>query len=81
MMPVDEDDLLEEEKVAFAALRAAKNAKARELDTAAYHIAQNRALCEIVRRLPSTLDELMDCWGMGPAKVEAYGNPYNCRDS
>ncbi len=41
-MPVDEDELLDEEKIAFAALRAAKNCKARELDTAAYHIAQNR---------------------------------------
>ena len=59
VMPTEETDLLDGEKQAYAALRAAKNAQAREEDTAAYHIAQNRSLCELVRRVPTTAAELL----------------------
>lgn len=67
--PLDADDLIDEERKAYEILRAAKNARARELDTSAYHIAQNRALYEIVRKVPKDLRELGECWGMGPYKV------------
>ena len=47
-MPASESELLDGEREAYAALRAAKNARAGEEGTAAYHIAQNRTLCELV---------------------------------
>ena len=74
VMPRGPEDLLEGEQAAFQAVRAAKTAKARELDTAGYHIAQIRALCELVRRLPANKAELEECWGFGPSKVDAYGD-------
>ena len=48
-MPASESELLDGEREAYAALRAAKNVRAGEEGTAAYHIAQNRTLCELVR--------------------------------
>jgi hypothetical protein len=72
-MPEGPDDLLPEEQAAFVAVRAAKAAKARELDTAGYNVAQLRALCELVRRTPTTLEGLEECWGFGPAKCANYG--------
>ena len=41
-MPASESELLDGEREAYAALRAAKNARAGEEGTAAYHIAQVR---------------------------------------
>ena len=57
----------------YAELRAEKNSIARELETAAYHVAQNRALMSMARAVPVSLEELLDCWGWGEAKVAAHG--------
>jgi len=57
----------------FAELRAEKNVIARELQTAAYHVAQNRALMSMARAVPASLEELLGCWGWGEAKVAAHG--------
>ena len=46
---------------------------ARELDTAAYHVSQNRALMSMVRRLPTTPAELVECWGWGETKASRHG--------
>ena len=74
-MPASESDLLDCEREAYAALRAAKNARAGAEGTAAYHIAQNRTLCELVRRVPTTADELQACWGFGGGggRLERHG--------
>ena len=74
-MPASESDLLDCEREAYAALRAAKNARAGAEGTAAYHIAQNRTLCELVRRVPTTADELQACWGFGSegGRLERHG--------
>lgn len=71
--PVTEDDLHPNERTVYAVLRDEKNQMARELDTAAYHVAQNRALMTMVRRVPTSASELLDCWGWGEAKVHSFG--------
>lgn len=72
--PKDEDLLFSDERKVYALLREEKNVMARELDTAAYHVAQNRALMAMVRCVPRTPEELLDCWGWGEAKVSAHGD-------
>ena len=74
-MPEGEDDLLEGEREAFAALREVKRAKASELQIEGYKIAQHRSLCEVVRRRVASLDELRECWGFGGSgvRVQKYG--------
>ena len=72
--PQSEGGLHVEERVAYASLRAEKNRIARELDTAAYHVAQNRALMAMVRCLPETREALLDCWGWGEAKTREHGD-------
>ena len=57
----------------YEELRDEKNAIARELDTAAYHVSQNRALMSMVRRLPTTPAELVECWGWGETKASRHG--------
>ncbi|KAL3906998.1 MAG: hypothetical protein SGPRY_010339, partial [Prymnesium sp.] len=64
-MPRCADDLLPAERPAFDALRAAKWRRAKELEVAGYHVAQLRSLCEMVRCLPTTCDELREVWGFG----------------
>ena len=59
----------------FELLRVEKNRIARQVDTAAYHVAQNRALMAMVRCAPASTSELLECWGWGEAKVERYGEP------
>ena len=75
-MPEGEDELLEGERSAFNALREAKRAKASELQIEGYKIAQHRTLCEMARRLPSTLEELSECWGFGGTgvRLNKYGD-------
>lgn len=75
-MPTDPRELDDHEFQVFLSLRAWRLARRRELDTEAYKIFQNRALCEAVRRRrnsPSWGDEgekqLLDCWGIGQRKV------------
>jgi hypothetical protein len=74
-LPEGETDLLEGEQAAFKALYETKRAKAQELQIEGYKIAQHRSLCEMVRQLPSTLDELRACWGWGGSgvRLEKYG--------
>ena len=71
--PESEEMLFDNERAVYAKLREEKNNIARELDTAAYHVAQNRALMAMVRGMPESAEELLDCWGWGAAKVSAHG--------
>ena len=64
-MPVEEADLIDAERVPFAKLRDFRRQRADELAIKPYHIAHDTALCEIVRRVPTTLDELSEVPGMG----------------
>ena len=71
--PETEAELFASEREVYAKLREEKNHIARDLNTAAYHVAQNRALMSMLRRLPTTPAELLECWGWGETKVAAHG--------
>ena len=72
-LPVDADDLTGEERPAYEALRAARNAKARSMERSMFIVANDRTLAEMVRRLPRSLDDLASCYGMGAKKLAAHG--------
>ena len=58
----------------FEALRAWRTAKARELTTPPYVIAHDATLTAIAEDRPRSLAALRRVKGMGPAKVESYGD-------
>lgn len=65
MMPVEEEDLIEAERTPFAELRAWRKQRGEALGVKQHYIAPNTVLREIVRRVPTTLDELSEVYGMG----------------
>jgi bacterioferritin-associated ferredoxin len=77
-MPEDESDLLEGEKPAWQALYQAKREKARELQIEGYKVAQHRTLCEVVRRVCTSVEALRACWGFGGkgVLVDKYGEMF-----
>jgi DNA helicase-2/ATP-dependent DNA helicase PcrA len=57
----------------FDALKAWRLARSREDDVPAYLVFHNSTLEEIAARKPQSLDELAAVPGVGPAKLERYG--------
>ena len=57
----------------FDALKAWRLTRAREDDVPAYLVFHNTTLEEIAARRPQSLDELASVPGVGPAKLERYG--------
>ena len=57
----------------FDALKAWRLARARQDDVPAYLVFHNSTLEEIAARKPRSLDELAAVPGVGPAKLERYG--------
>ncbi len=55
------------------ALRAWRREQAHQRDVPAYVIFPDRTLDDLVERLPTTLRELGACHGIGPAKLEGFG--------
>jgi DNA helicase-2/ATP-dependent DNA helicase PcrA len=66
--PVEPDDPL------YAALKQWRLETAKAEERPAYVIFHNSTLAEIVRRAPRTRDELAAVPGVGPAKLERYGD-------
>ena len=66
--PVESDDPL------YATLKEWRLKTARAEDKPAYVIFHNATLAEIVRRAPQTREELSQVPGVGPAKLERYGD-------
>ncbi|MEO1064612.1 MAG: UvrD-helicase domain-containing protein [Actinomycetota bacterium] len=58
----------------FEALRAWRSERARADGVPAYVVLSNADLEDIARRRPTTLDELADCRGIGPTRLERYGD-------
>ncbi len=58
----------------FDALKAWRLARAREDDVPAYLVFHNTTLEEIAARRPQSLDELAAVPGVGPTKLERYGD-------
>jgi ATP-dependent DNA helicase RecQ len=69
-----DDSLADEDGELFERLRAWRAEKARELSLPPYTIAHDRALREIAALRPTEKDQLLDVTGIGPAKVEKYGD-------
>jgi DNA helicase-2/ATP-dependent DNA helicase PcrA len=65
--PADPDDPV------FAALKAWRLERARADDIPAYVVFHNSTLAEIVERGPRSLSELATVPGVGPTKLERYG--------
>ena len=58
----------------FEALRAWRAATARALGVPAYVVANDRTLSEVAARAPRDLAGLAACHGIGPAKLERFGD-------
>jgi superfamily II DNA helicase RecQ len=58
---------------AFSALKEWRASRARQDEIPAYVIFHNTTLAEIAERQPRTLGELALISGVGPAKLERYG--------
>ena len=58
----------------FAALRAWRLQRARDDDVPPYVVFHDKTLGEIAARAPRTLGELAHIPGVGPAKLERYGD-------
>jgi ATP-dependent DNA helicase RecQ len=58
------------------ALRAERLRIAREIGMPAYVVAPNRTLDEIAAQRPSNRSELAQIHGMGPGRIEAYGDAF-----
>jgi len=72
-LPIEKDMLLEYEQGVYEELRAARNAKARAMERSMFIVCNDRSLCEMVRTLPTSAEELVELFGMGPKKVAAHG--------
>ena len=63
----------DEESALFERLRAWRREKAREEGVPAYIVFADRVLYSIASEGPRTLRALSDIPGVGPAKLQAYG--------
>ncbi len=60
----------------FEKLRAHRAQMAKAKGVPAYVVALDRTLIEMAARTPRSRDELLAVFGMGPARVEAYGDGF-----
>lgn len=60
----------------FERLRATRLDIAREKGVPAYVVCHDRTLLEIAARKPQSMQALADVHGMGPARLESYGEPF-----
>lgn len=72
-LPETEAELDDGEREVFKILRAWRLELSRELGIETYKICQNRTLCELIRLRPTNPRELRAVWGIGPSKVEKFG--------
>ncbi len=70
----DETPLTAEQKALDAALRAWRSTEAKQLGKPAFVVFGDRTLRQIVLDAPSTLQELETISGIGPAKIERWGD-------
>lgn len=67
------EELTPESEALFEKLREKRLEIATEKGVPAYVICHNRTLVDIANRRPSTLEQLAEAHGMGPARIEYYG--------
>jgi ATP-dependent DNA helicase RecQ len=67
-------DLDDASRAAFERLRARRAEIARTRGVPAYVVALDRTLVEMAAQRPRTRGELLSVFGMGPSRVEQYGD-------
>jgi ATP-dependent DNA helicase RecQ len=60
----------------FESLRAVRLDIARAKGVPAYVVCHDRTLAEIAAYKPTSMEALADIHGMGPARIERYGEPF-----
>jgi ATP-dependent DNA helicase RecQ len=70
------ETLTPEEEGLFEALRRFRLSEAQERGVPAYVVASDRSLRDIARQRPDSLRALEECFGIGPAKLEEYGESF-----
>jgi ATP-dependent DNA helicase RecQ len=70
------DALDQSARARFERLRAHRAEVARSRGIPAYVVAFDRTLLEMAERAPRSRDELLAIYGMGPARVDAYGEGF-----
>jgi ATP-dependent DNA helicase RecQ len=60
----------------FESLRATRLDIARAKGVPAYVVCHDRTLAEIAAHKPASMEALADIFGMGPARIENYGEPF-----
>ena len=68
------DDLTAEQRAAFDALKQWRRDQARLVNAPAFTILNDKTLLELVTSTPSTRQQLLKVNGVGPVKVERYGD-------
>jgi|GEM_PF-156627 len=64
------------DEVLFEQLRALRREIADEQQVPAFVVFSDRSLIDIASRKPQSLEELLDCHGVGEAKLERYGDAF-----
>jgi DNA helicase-2/ATP-dependent DNA helicase PcrA len=72
--PVDEPELSPSEQATFEALREWRAGAAKAADVPAFVVFHDKTLRAIARNLPRTTDDLLGVSGLGPVKVDRYGD-------
>jgi DNA helicase II / ATP-dependent DNA helicase PcrA len=72
--PADEPELSPTEQAAFEALREWRASVAKAADVPAFVVFHDKTLRAIARRLPRSTDDLRELAGLGPVKVDRYGD-------
>jgi DNA helicase-2/ATP-dependent DNA helicase PcrA len=72
--PSDEPDLSPDEQVTFDALKAWRAQAAKAADVPAFVVFHDKTLREIARRSPRSARDLLTVAGVGPVKVDRYGD-------
>ena len=70
----DDQNLSPEDDAVLRRLQDWRRDRAGRDAVPAYVVAPNATLIEIAQRRPATLDELVEIKGLGPARVEKYGD-------
>ncbi|MCA9580821.1 MAG: ATP-dependent DNA helicase RecQ [Myxococcales bacterium] len=65
-----------QEQSLFEELRATRTGLAKAKQVPPYVICHDRTLIDIAKRLPRTLEELGEAHGMGPARLDNYGQQF-----
>lgn len=68
-----EDSLDPATEKLVAALRTYRYETSKQIERPAYHVFTNQTMIDIAKEKPTTLDELLEINGIGPRKLEEFG--------